>query len=73
MIHSGSRNLGKQVGDYYNKLAASLNEKWYSVVSPEIHMPFLPQGTKELGAYWNEMKYCVEFALCNRRLMMLRI
>ena len=44
MIHSGSRNLGKQVGDYYNKLAASLNEKWYSVVSPEIHMPFLPQG-----------------------------
>lgn len=73
MIHSGSRNLGKQVGDYYNKLAASLNEKWYSVVSPEIHMPFLPQGTKEFGAYWNEMKYCVEFALCNRRLMMLRI
>lgn len=59
MIHSGSRNLGKQVGDYYNKLAASLNEKWYSVVSPEIHMPFLPQGTKEFGAYWNEMKYCV--------------
>lgn len=73
MIHSGSRNLGKQVGDYYNKLAASLNEKWYSVVSPEIHMPFLPQSTKEFGAYWNEMKYCVEFALCNRRLMMLRI
>ena len=36
-------------------------------------MLFLPQGTKEFGAYWNEMKYCVEFALCNRRLMMLRI
>lgn len=23
--------------------------------------------------YWDEMKYCIDFALCNRRLMMLRI
>lgn len=73
MIHSGSRNLGKQVGDYYNKIAASLNEKWHSVVSPEIRLAFLPHGTREFGAYWNEMKYCIDFALCNRRLMMERI
>ena len=73
MIHSGSRNLGKQVGDYYNKIAVSLNEKWHSVVSPEIRLPFLPHGTREFGAYWNEMKYCIDFALCNRRLMMERI
>ena len=73
MIHSGSRNLGKQVGDYYNKIAVSLNEKWHSVVSPEIRLPFLPHGTREFGAYWNDMKYCIDFALCNRRLMMERI
>lgn len=73
MIHSGSRNLGKQVGDYYNKMAASLNEKWHSVVSPEIHLPFLALGSKEFGMYWNEMKYCIDFALCNRKLMMMRI
>lgn len=73
MIHSGSRNLGKQVGDYYNKIAASLNEKWHSVVSPEIHLPFLALDTKEFGMYWNEMKYCIDFALCNRKLMMMRI
>lgn len=73
MIHSGSRNLGKQVGDYYNKIAVSLNEKWHSVVSPEIRLPFLPHGTREFGAYWNEMKYCIDFALCNRKLMMERI
>lgn len=73
MIHSGSRNLGKQVGDYYNKIAASLNEKWHSIVSPEIRLPFLPHGTREFGAYWNDMKYCIDFALCNRRLMMERI
>ena len=73
MIHSRSRNLGKQVGDYYNKIAASLNEKWHSVVSPEIHLPFLALDTKEFGMYWNEMKYCIDFALCNRKLMMMRI
>ena len=73
MIHSGSRNLGKQVGDFYNKLAASLNERWYSNVSPSLHLPFRARGCKEFGMYWDEMKYCVDFALCNRRLMMERI
>lgn len=73
MIHSGSRNLGKQVGDFYNKTAATLNERWYSVVSPEIRLPFLARETREFGMYWNEMKYCIDFALCNRKLMMERI
>lgn len=73
MIHSGSRNLGKQVGDFYNKLAASLNARWYSSVSPDLRLPFLARGSKEFGMYWDEMKYCVDFALCNRRLMMERI
>lgn len=73
MIHSGSRNLGKLVGDHYNNIAKNLNKLWHSVVSPNIRLPFLPRGTKEFGAYWNEMKYCIEFALCNRKLMMQRI
>lgn len=73
MIHSGSRNLGKQVGDYYNEIVAKLNERWYSAVSPEIHMPFLARQTQEFNMYWNEMQYCVAFALCNRKLMMERI
>ena len=73
MIHSGSRNLGKQVGDYYNKIAAALNARWHSVVSPDIRLPFLARESKEFGMYWNEMKYCIDFALCNRRLMMERI
>lgn len=73
MIHSGSRNLGARVGAYYNEMARKLNALWYSAVSPEINLAFLPQGTKEFGMYWEEMKYCIDFALCNRRLMMQRI
>lgn len=73
MIHSGSRNLGHQVGTHYNKVAARLNELWHSSVSPSIQMPFLPLGTEEFNNYWKEMQYCVEFALCNRKLIMERI
>ncbi|MDP4186338.1 MAG: RtcB family protein, partial [Bacteroidota bacterium] len=30
MVHSGSRNIGKQVADHYNRLARKLNEHWHS-------------------------------------------
>lgn len=73
MIHSGSRNLGAQVGNYYNEKARVLNRRWFSAVSPDIDMAFLPMQSDEAHAYWDEMLYCVEFALCNRRLMMDRI
>ena len=73
MIHSGSRNLGAQVGNYYNEKAKVLNKRWFSVVDPAIDMAFLPIQSDEAHAYWDEMLYCVEFALCNRRLMMQRI
>lgn len=73
MIHSGSRNLGKQVGDYYNKLAKQLNQYWYTSVDPEWQMHFLPLKTKEFKEYWMEMQYCIDFAFCNRKLMMDRI
>lgn len=73
MIHSGSRNLGKLVGEHYNHLAAELSEKWHSVVPQEIRLPYLPLSADEFHAYWREMEYCIDFALCNRKLMMERI
>lgn len=73
MLHSGSRNLGKQVGDYYNQFAKKLNSIMYTRVDPEWQMHFLPIGVKEFTDYWKEMSYCVDFAFCNRKLMMDRI
>ncbi len=73
MIHSGSRNLGARVGEHYNNIARELNEKWHSVVKPELRLSFLPRGTKEFEMYWKEMRFCIDFALCNRELMMERI
>lgn len=74
MIHSGSRNLGKQVADHYNKLAIKLNELWYadSGVPKEWELAFLPIESEEGKAYIREMNYAVEFAFANRKLMMER-
>ncbi len=73
MIHSGSRNLGKQVADHYNKLAIKLNERWHSTVPAEWELAFLPIESTEAGNYLREMKYCVGYAFANRKLMMDRI
>lgn len=73
MIHSGSRNLGKQVADYYNRAAKKLNEIWFSSVDPKKDLAFLPFKTDEAHKYYKEMQFCTEFAFANRRLMMERI
>ena len=73
MIHSGSRNLGKQVADYYNRIAKKLNELWFSSVDAKADLAFLPFKTDEALYYYKEMRYCTEFALANRKLMMERI
>jgi len=72
MIHSGSRNLGFKVANYYNKLAVELNAKWFSSVPKKWELAFLP--INEVGTtYLKEMQYCVDFALANRELMMERV
>jgi len=73
MIHSGSRNLGKQVADHYNKIAKKLNAQWYSSVPKEHDLAFLPLGSDEAELYRREMYYCISFALANRTLMMNRV
>lgn len=73
MIHSGSRNLGKQVADHYNKLAKNLNSRWHSQVPSNWDLAFLPIESPEAKEYINAMQYCVDFAFANRKLMMERV
>ena len=47
MVHSGSRNLGKQVADHYNRIAIRLNEEWGSPVPKEHQLAYLPEGSEE--------------------------
>ncbi len=73
MVHSGSRNLGKQVADHYNKVAVELNKKWHSKIPKEWQLAFLPIDSEEGQSYLKEMNYCVDFAFANRKLMMDRV
>jgi tRNA-splicing ligase RtcB len=73
MVHSGSRNLGKQVADHYNRIAIRLNEKMHSSVPAAHELAFLLEDSDEGRAYIREMNYCVEFAFQNRKLMIERI
>ncbi len=73
MVHSGSRNLGKKVADYYNKIAIELNTKYFSQVPTKWELAFLYINTDEGESYLKEMDYCVEFARRNRKKMMSKI
>jgi tRNA-splicing ligase RtcB (3'-phosphate/5'-hydroxy nucleic acid ligase) len=73
MIHSGSRNLGLKVANRHNRIANDLNERWHVAVPPKWELAFLPLDTEEAAVYLREMRYCLEFALANRRLMASRV
>ena len=73
MIHSGSRNIGFKVANYYNKLAIQLNVKWGSSIPKKWQLSFLPMDSEAGRNYFHEMQYCVDFALANRNVMMDRI
>ena len=70
MIHSGSRNLGFKVAQYYNREAKKLNEMWHSKVDSKQDLAFLPIHTQMAKDYMEEMEYCLEFAYNNRKKMM---
>lgn len=73
MLHSGSRNFGKKIADFYNKRAMELNEKYFSSVPKEWELAFLPYDSQEAKDYLIAMEYAWWFAKENRRLMIERI
>lgn len=60
IIHSGSRNLGHKVATEYMKLASGTDK------AAEGHFGFQKQNPL-FNDYWNDMKFCLEFANLNRK------
>ena len=73
MLHSGSRNFGKQVCDYFHKAARAENERWKSEVPDYWRLAFLPTDTQLGKDYINWMNLALDFAYENRSAMMKRI
>lgn len=66
MIHTGSRNLGKKVADYYNKIAVEENKLWRQYACVEYELAFLPVGSFYTEDYLAAMRLCMKFAEANR-------
>jgi len=70
MIHSGSRNLGKTICDYYHAIADNLAVKFNSATPKAWKLAHLPADSAEGIAYVAEMNFALEFAKANRQDMM---
>lgn len=66
MVHSGSRNFGYKIAEYYNNVAIKLNEK-IKLVPPKQDLAGLYIDSKEGKEYFNAMSYALKFAAENRR------
>jgi tRNA-splicing ligase RtcB len=73
MVHSGSRNLGYRVANFYNRLAGKISGQLGSRIPKSWQLAFLPLDSKEGRQYLQEMEFCIDFAYANRRLMMERV
>ncbi|MDD3051094.1 MAG: RtcB family protein [Candidatus Cloacimonetes bacterium] len=70
MIHSGSRNIGLKVAEHYRKLADEFCLKKNQVNLVKQQLSYLPSNSEEAKNYLSEMKWCINFALENRKNML---
>jgi tRNA-splicing ligase RtcB len=67
MLHSGSRNFGKEVADSYAHLA---EEHPINRDLPDKRIAVFPRESPDFADYWRDMQTAQEYARLNRQLMM---
>lgn len=70
MLHSGSRNIGKELAERHIATAKSLhrlNEL------PDPDLAYFIKGTKEFADYWSDLRWAQAYAFKNRAVMMKRL
>jgi tRNA-splicing ligase RtcB len=70
MLHSGSRNIGKELADRHISTAKSL---WRLSELPAPDLAYFIEGTPEFAAYWEDLKWAQAYAMKNREIMMARL
>ncbi len=73
MVHSGSRNLGFKICNYYNNKAKELNSQEKSSVLPEWDLAYLYTESETGKDYIRWMDLALDFARENRRMMLERV
>src|SRR5215213_1705693 len=70
MLHSGSRNIGKEIAERHISTAKSL---WRLNELPAPDLAYFISGTPEFKAYWKDLKWAQGYAMKNREIMMTRL
>lgn len=70
MLHSGSRNIGKELAERHISTAKGL---WRLNELPAPDLAYFTQGTPEFAAYWKDLKWAQTYAMKNREIMMTRL
>jgi len=70
MLHSGSRNIGKELAERHISTAKGL---WSLNELPAPDLAYFTQGTPEFAAYWKDLKWAQSYAMKNREIMMTRL
>lgn len=73
MLHSGSRNFGLKICQYFNEAAKELDKQKNIALPKEYNLAFLPVDTDEGKSYIEWMNLALEFARENRERMLDRV
>ena len=68
-LHSGSRGVGNRVATYHISEAQRLCKR-RNVELPHRDLAFLEEGTQEFADYIEDLRWCQDYALANREVMM---
>ena len=70
MLHSGSRNIGKELAERHISTAKTLHKL---NELPDPNLAYFIQGTDEFKNYWHDLSWAQSYALKNREVMMKRL
>ena len=69
MLHSGSRNVGKVIADYFITKAKERATR-EGITLPDMDLAWLPDGSPDFADYVRAVEWAQHYALTNRRTML---
>ena len=69
MLHSGSRGIGNQIGQYFIERAKEDMRRWF-INLPDQDLAYLSEGSQNFDDYVEAVEWAQNFALENRSLML---
>jgi tRNA-splicing ligase RtcB len=72
MLHSGSRGIGNMIGTHYIAKAKRQMEQFF-VALPDDNLAYFPEDTEDFDDYMHAVGWAQNYALENRRRMMIQV